>query len=269
MEPSHKAPTLPPLPLEEWEATKETLHRYCQIVGKVRMEHSPYRNHWWHVTLYVTTRGLTTGPIPHGDTIFDISFDLLENRLAVTTSEGGAFSFALDDLPVAEFYRRLFQGLGSLGIDASINTKPFDLDDEHTLDSNTYHSSYDGRYVRRYHRVLAEVDQIFKEFAGRFTARPVPVQLYWHSFRPRGHPLLRQARPPTRGHGPGHARRLLARGHLLRVLARGPGSTRADLLLLHRTRAPGPHRTTPAPTSRILDPAGRYGAPDVRGSPQQ
>jgi hypothetical protein len=109
----HEAPTLPPLPLKEWEDTKETLHRYCQIVGKVRREYSPYRNHWWHVTLYVTTRGLSTGPIPYGRTTFDISFDLLENRLAVTTGEG-AFSFALDDLPVAEFYRRLFEGLRSL-----------------------------------------------------------------------------------------------------------------------------------------------------------
>jgi hypothetical protein len=73
----HEAPTLPPLPLEEWEATKEILHRYCQIVGKVRMEYSPYRNHWWHVTLYVTTRDLTSGPILYGRTTFDISFDLL------------------------------------------------------------------------------------------------------------------------------------------------------------------------------------------------
>jgi Family of unknown function (DUF5996) len=93
-----EARALPPLPLEEWEDSKETLHRYCQIVGKVRMEYSPYRNHWWHVTLYVTTRGLATGPIPYGGTSFDIAFDLLANRLAVTTSEGGAFSFALDDL---------------------------------------------------------------------------------------------------------------------------------------------------------------------------
>jgi hypothetical protein len=178
----HKAPTFPSLPLEEWEDTKETLHRYCQIVGKLRMEYSPYRNHWWHVTLYVTTRGLTTGPIPYGDTTFDVSFDLVEIRLAVTTSEGGAFSFALDDLPVAEFYRRLFEGLGSLGIDASINTNPFDLDDEHTLDTNTYHCTCDAGYVRRYHRVLAEIDQIFKEFAGRFNGKTSPVQLYWHSF---------------------------------------------------------------------------------------
>ena len=177
----HEAPTLPPLPLKEWEDTKETLHRYCQIAGKVRMEYSPYRNHWWNVTLYVTTRGLTTGPIPYGRTTFDISFDLLENRLVVTTGEG-AFSFALDDLPVAEFYRRLFEGLRSLEIDASINPEPFGLDDEHTLDANAYHCTCAEGYVRRYHHVLGWVDQVFKEFAGRFNGKTSPVQLYWHSF---------------------------------------------------------------------------------------
>ena len=104
------ARALPTLPLDNWEDTKETLHRYCQIAGKVRMELSPFRNHWWHVTLYVTTRGLSTGPIPYGpygSATFDISFDLLENKLAVTTSDEGEFSFALDDLPVAQFYEAL------------------------------------------------------------------------------------------------------------------------------------------------------------------
>ena len=173
---------LPPLPLEEWEGTKETLHRYCQVAGKVRMGYSPPRNHWWHVTLYVTTRGLTTGPIPYGGVTFDVSFDLVENTLAVTTSEGGAFSFALDDLPVAEFYRRLLGGLRSLGIDVSIDPRPFDLDDEHTLETNTYHRVCDGEYVGRFHRVLAQVDQVFKGFAGRFNGKTSPVQLYWHSF---------------------------------------------------------------------------------------
>ena len=172
----------PPLPLGKWEDTKETLHRYCQIVGKVRMECSPYRNHWWHVTLYVTTRGLTTGPIPYGPITFDISLNLIENTLVVTTSEGDEFSFALDDLPVAEFYRRLFEGLGSLGIDVSINTNPFDLDDEHTLDNNTYHCTCNGEYVRRFHRALVQVDQVFEEFAGRFNGKTSPVQLFWHSF---------------------------------------------------------------------------------------
>jgi hypothetical protein len=173
---------LPPLALDEWEDTKETLHRYCQIAGKVRMELSPFRNHWWHVTLYVTTRGLSTGPIPYGDMTFDISFDLLENRLSVTTSDEGEFSFALDDLPVAEFYRRLFDGLRSLGIEAAINTKPFALDDELTLDENTFHRVCEQEYVRRYHRILLWVDQVFKEFSGRFDGKSSPVQLFWHSF---------------------------------------------------------------------------------------
>jgi Family of unknown function (DUF5996) len=173
---------LPPLPLEEWEDTKETLHRYCQIVGKIRMELSPYRNHWWHVTLYVTSRGLTTSPIPYGAGIFEISFDLLENRLEVLTSEEGEFGFALDDLPVADFYGNLIGGLESLGIDVSINTKPFALDDEHTLDENTYHCVCNRSYVRRYHRVLAWVDQVFKEYAGRFNGKQSPVHLFWHSF---------------------------------------------------------------------------------------
>ena len=176
------ARALPLLPMDVWKDTKETLHRYCQIVGKVRMGLSPFKNHWWHATLYVTTRGLSTGPIPYGNITFDISFDLLENRLSVTTSDEGVFSFALDDLPVARFYRRLFEGLRWLSIDTAINTKPFDLGDEQTLDNNTFHCVCDGEYVRRYHRILSWVDGVFNEFAGRFDGKTSPVQLYWHSF---------------------------------------------------------------------------------------
>jgi hypothetical protein len=172
----------PPLPLEEWEESMETLHRYAQIVGKVRLAYAPFRNHWWHVTLYVTTRGLTTSPIPYGHITFEISFDLMDNRLVVSTSEGEGFEFSLDDLPVAEFYRKLFDGLGALGVEVSINSRAYELGDEYTLAENTFHCVCDREYVRRYWRVLVQVDQIFKEFAGRFNGKTSPVQLYWHSF---------------------------------------------------------------------------------------
>jgi hypothetical protein len=172
----------PPLPLEEWEESKETLHRYAQIVGKVRLARSPFRNHWWHVPLYVTTRGLTTSPIPDKHITFEISFDLMDNRLVVSTSEGEGFAFAMDDLPVAEFYRKLFDGLGTLGLEVSINATPFGFDDEHTLADNTFHCVCDREYVRRYWSVLVQVDQIFKEFAGRFNGKTSPVHLFWHSF---------------------------------------------------------------------------------------
>lgn len=162
--------------------TKETLHRYAQIVGKVRLGYAPYRNHWWHVPLYVDARGLTTSPIPYGNAAYEISFDLLDNRLEISTSEGGYFAFILDDLPVADFYRRLFEGLGSLGINVSIDPKPFDLDDEHALDANFFHHTCDRKHTRRYWQVLLWVDQVFEEFAGRFNGKQSPVQLYWHSF---------------------------------------------------------------------------------------
>lgn len=172
----------PPLPLEEWEESKETLHRYVQVVGKIRLTYAPFMNHWWHVTLYVSPRGLRTSPIPYGHTTFEISFDLLDNRLVVSTNEGGGFSFGLDELSVAEFYRRLFDGLGTLGVHIAINTTTFDLGDEQTLDEDVFHCVCDREHVGRYGRVLAQVDQIFKEFAGRFNGKQSPVQLYWHSF---------------------------------------------------------------------------------------
>ncbi|HZA43731.1 MAG TPA: DUF5996 family protein [Rubrobacter sp.] len=173
---------LPPLPLEEWEQSKETLHRYAQVVGKIRLRYTPFMNHWWHVTLYVNPRGLTTGPILYRHATFEISFDLLDNRLVVSTSEGSGFTFVLDDLPVAGFYGRLVEGLGALGIHVSINTTPFALDDEYTLDENVFHCVCERGHVRRYARVLGQVDQAFKEFAGRFNGKQSPVQLYWHSF---------------------------------------------------------------------------------------
>jgi hypothetical protein len=173
---------LPPLPLEEWKDTKETLHRYAQIVGKVRMELSPPQNHWWHVTLYVTPRGLSTGPVPHPSGTFDLSFDLLDNRLVARTSDGEGFSFELDDLPVAEFYRGLLGGLGSLGVEVAINPKPFDLDDASTLERNTDHRVCNREHTRRFHTILTWADGVFREYAGDFVGKQSPVHLFWHSF---------------------------------------------------------------------------------------
>ena len=151
-------------------------------MGKIRLQYAPFMNHWWHVTLYASPRGLTTGPIPYGHATFEISFNLLDNTLIVSTSEGGGFSFALDDLPVARFYERLVGGLGALGIRVSINTTPFDLEDEHALDEDVFHCACDRDSVARYARVLGQIDQVFKEFAGRSNGKQSPVHLYWHSF---------------------------------------------------------------------------------------
>ena len=78
----------PSLPLAAWQDTYATLHMWTQIVGKVRMALTPKQNHWWHVTLYVTSRGLTTSPIPCASGAFEIVFDFVDHALAVTCSDG-------------------------------------------------------------------------------------------------------------------------------------------------------------------------------------
>jgi hypothetical protein len=176
------ASAFPPLPLEEWEGTKETLHRYVQIVGKIRLRSSPHRNHWWHVPLYVSSRGLTTGPMPYREVTFEISFDFVAHELEISTSAGGRMSFALrEGLSVAGFYANLFAGLGVLGIEVVIDAKPYDLDGE-TLDADTEHASYDEEYVSRFWNILGQVDSVFEEFSGRFVGKTSPVHLFWHSF---------------------------------------------------------------------------------------
>jgi hypothetical protein len=117
---------LPALPLDEWEDSKDTLHLFVQIVGKVRLRLHPKLNHWWHVTLYVSPRGLTTRAIPYGGASFEIAFDLIEHQLRITTSRGEERSFAIDSLSVAQFYERLFAALAELGIEARILARPYE-----------------------------------------------------------------------------------------------------------------------------------------------
>src|SRR6516165_7739818 len=110
----------PSLPLEAWSDTCATLHMWTQIVGKVRLAQSPWVNHSWHVTLYVTARGLTTSPIPFGDRIFQIDFDFVSHQLSVASSDGGTGGFVLEPQSVAAFYTRLMSEMGKLDLHVKI-----------------------------------------------------------------------------------------------------------------------------------------------------
>lgn len=173
----------PPLPYAEWAGTKQTLHRNVQTVGKIRMALTPYRNHWWHVTLYVGTRGLTTGPMPLPDgRTAEIRFDFVDHRLIVSTSAGEDRSFALrEGLACKDFYQQTFDALGTLGIQAGIHPAPFDLPGP-LLSEDSDHDSYDPDAVFRYWNVLRRTAAVMDRFAGRFNGKQSPVQLFWHSF---------------------------------------------------------------------------------------
>jgi hypothetical protein len=175
---------LPTLPLTEWEATKETLHLWTQIVGKVRMASSPPRNHWWHVTLYVDVRGLTTRRLhAENGVTFEIAFDFVSHRLVVETDDGRAESFALvDGLSVAAFDAQLHEALARLDIDVTIRESPFGVPTTTAFPEDRGHASYDPVAVERFWHILDWTDGVLEEFAGWYCGKTSPVHLFWHSF---------------------------------------------------------------------------------------
>ena len=175
---------LPELPLAEWEDTKDTLHLWLQIVGKVRLASTPPRNHWWHAPLYVDVRGLTTRRLhAQAGQSFEIVFDFIDHRLVVATNGGAVESFDLvDGLSVAEFDEKVHTTLGRLGIDVAIREAPFGLPTTTPFPDDRQHASYDKDAVERFWRILEWTDSVFEEFAGWYSGKTSPVHLFWHSF---------------------------------------------------------------------------------------
>jgi uncharacterized protein DUF5996 len=198
---------LPPLALEEWEAAKETLHLWTQIVGKMRMASSPPRNHWWHATLYVGVRGLTTRRLHAANGVtFQIDFDFLDHLLVVRTAGDAVESFPLvDGLSVSAFDQALHAALGRLGVDVSIRETPFGMPMTTPFQDDLEHASYDPDAVARFWRILDWTDGVFEEFSGWYCGKTSPVHLFWHSldlavtrFGGRRAPSLPDADPVTR-----------------------------------------------------------------------
>ncbi len=177
-----RATVWPSLPYEEWRETYETLHMWTQIAGKIRLTLSPMLNHWWQVTLYVTSRGLTTSPIPYGNTTFEIVFDFIDHKLAVITSDGKTRYMGLYARSVADFYQELMSMLRSLGMEVRIYTKPQEVPNPISCDVDDVHASYNEEYANRLWRILVQTDSIFKEFRGRFLGKCSPVHFFWGSF---------------------------------------------------------------------------------------
>ncbi len=179
---AERAQFWPELPYEAWQPTAETLHLWTQVVGKVRLKLSPWVNHSWHVTLYLTARGLTTSPIPHGLQTFEIVFDFLDHELRIVTSGGAARSLKLQPQSVAEFYGRVMEALRELGLAVTIDTMPNELAEPTRFELDETHRSYDPDAANRFWRVLVQSDRVFQEFRARFCGKCSPVHFFWGSF---------------------------------------------------------------------------------------
>jgi hypothetical protein len=172
----------PELPYAAWKDTRDTLHLWTQIVGKIRLALTPWRNHSWHVTLYVTPRGLTTSPIPHSGGSFSIDFDFIDHVLWMRTSDGRVRQMMLRPMPVAEFYAGLMAALGELGIVVRINRMPNEIPDAVPFDQDRVHSAYDPDYANRFWRVLLASHDVMAHFRTAFLGKVSPVHFFWGSF---------------------------------------------------------------------------------------
>jgi hypothetical protein len=171
----------PALPYGEWRETCTALHIWSQIVGKYRLAHTPWVNHSWHATLYVTPRGLTTGPVPDGDKLITLAFDFYDHTL-VGESADARKSISLDAMSVADFLDRTAVMVTSLGGHFDIYGTPNEMEDAVPFDQDKAVRPYDRLAVQRFHQALMRIDRVFWRFRTSFLGKVSPVHLFWGSF---------------------------------------------------------------------------------------
>jgi len=172
----------PSIPYADWQPTAAALHLYLQIVGKYRLARSPWINHSWHATFYVTPRGLTTSTIPDGTGSIEFSFDFADNVLRGTCGSGAAFDFELQPMTVAEFHRRFTGMIAELGGDAKFHGTPNELPEPVPFIDDNVARPWDADAVARFHRALVSVNRVLQKFRTGFRGKVSPVHLFWGSF---------------------------------------------------------------------------------------
>ncbi len=171
----------PALPYEEWRETRDTLHMYTQVVGKLRLVLSPSEPQWGHVPFYLTARGLTTSPMPVGDRTLDAEFDLVAHELVLRTSDGLTERRPLGGA-VADFYADVMRMLGRMEVEVAITTLPSEVTDPIRFPDDSTHHTYVGEHASRFFDVLSLVDSTLKQHRARFRGKTTPVQFYWGTF---------------------------------------------------------------------------------------
>ena len=174
--------TWPDIPFEPWRESCATLHLWTQVVGKYRLARTPWINHSWHATFYVTSRGLTTSLIPAGAESVQFDFDFIDHQLVGSLTDGSKGSIALEPMTVAEFYNRFLAITDELGVQAKIHGAPNEVADPIPFEKDTVHASYDAGAVNRFWRALVQIDRVFKDFRTGFLGKVSPVHLFWGSF---------------------------------------------------------------------------------------
>jgi hypothetical protein len=174
-----KAGDWPELPFAEWKDTAATVHMWLQIVGKIRVACVPWVNHQWHITLHLTSRGLTSRPIPWEGRAFQVDFDFVEHAAIISVSDGQQDHLELRPRSVADFYHELMTKLTGLGIPVTIHAVPNEVADPIPFADNERDGEYQSHYVNRFWRILTSSAWAMNDFRGQFVGKCSPVHLFW------------------------------------------------------------------------------------------
>jgi hypothetical protein len=168
----------PAIRYHDWYETCSALHLWTQIVGKYRLAHTPWVNHSWHATLYVTPRGLTTGLVPDAGGI-TLDFDFVDHRLVARSASGATGGFALEPMSVAAFFDRTKKAIEGVGGTTTIHGVPSEVAEPIPFARDTQPRPYDADAVARYHQALLRIDPVFRQFRSSYLGKVSPVHLFW------------------------------------------------------------------------------------------
>jgi Family of unknown function (DUF5996) len=232
----------PELPYSAWKDTRDTLHLWTQVVGKIRLALTPWLNHSWHVPLYVTARGLTTSPIPYEHGSFEIEFNFNEHVLDITTSGGYRNRISLQPRTVAEFYGAVVAVLREAGIRVEITDFPSEIPGAIPFTRDRTHAAYDAQYAQRFWRVLVQADRVFKQFRTGFVGKSSPVHFFWGSFDLAVTRFSGRRAPPHPGGVPGLADGIVRDAYSHEVSSAGfwPGGSGIDYAAFYSYAYPTP-----------------------------
>jgi hypothetical protein len=259
----------PALPLDSWTDTRETLHRWTQIAGKIRMARTPLINHWWNTTLYVSARGLTTSLMPAGaDQGFELVFDFLDHRFVIETTAGARRTVALRRRSVADFYAEVTTHLADLGLTTPIWTMPVEIPGATTpFDQDTEHASYEPAAAHAVWRLLVSSARVMTEFRAQFLGKCSPVHFFWGGFDLAVTRFSGRAAPPHPGGAPNCGPHVMLEAYSHEVSSAGywPGGGGDGLFYSYAYPVPGDFSSA-APDVAYSDELGEFVLPytDVR-----
>ena len=175
-------PAWPVLGYDDWKGTRDAMHLWTQIVGKVRVAQTPWLNHGWHSALYVSPRGLSTGPIPHGTRSFQIDLDFLDHQLRVTTDRGEVRERALGPGTIADFHAGVLRTLEELRLPVRIHGRPNEIPDAVPFREDRAQRPYDADAATRFFHALQSAERVLQRFRTGFRGKASPVHFFWGSF---------------------------------------------------------------------------------------